>query len=123
VARARELSLEITGAERHLESLRTQRIELDALADEANLLGELERALAPPPVVPPTPMTRIKAIKHFKAIYGGPRGAEEFSGAAGTVNDVPTELLRQLKGRVVPAERGAEIVGKPLESWMDTSGD
>lgn len=94
---------------------------VETTAAAAGLAGKLAAALAPPAAAVPIPHTRIRALKAYRIVFrGGPHGAEEYSGPPGTINDIPTALLGQLKGRVEPAPPGSEIHGVPLEDWMRT---
>ena len=120
VAKAKEIERELRSVALHVEKLTADRLALDALADEAGLLGALERALAPEPVPPAVPTSRIRALKPYKVTFHGRHGPEEYSGAPNSVNDVPTELVKQLKGRVEVVPLTVEILGRPLEPWMIT---
>ena len=122
IARSRELTAEIQSVGTHLENLRADLRSVEATANQAGLGDDLRAALAPPPEPPPVPMVRIKALRNYRATFSGGRyGPEEYSGAAGSIVDIPQALLRQLRGRVEPVAPDTELRGIPLEPWMDTS--
>ena len=121
IARSRELTAEIQSVGTHLENLRADLRSVEATANQAGLGDDLRAALAPPPEPPPVPMVRIKALRNYRATFSGGRyGPEEYSGAAGSIVDIPQALLRQLRGRVEPVAPDTEIRGRPLEPWMQT---
>jgi len=123
VARSRELTQEIQSVETHLENLRTDLRSVEATADSAGLLADLRAALAPPKEPEPIPQTRVRALKAYKVIFNGRYGPEEYSGAPTSVNDVPTQLLGRLKGRVQVVPPDTELRSRPLQEWMPTDGD
>ena len=121
IARSRDLMQEIEAAERHVANLKADLRSVEATANQAGLGDDLRAALAPPPEPPPVPMVRIKALRNYRATFtGGRYGPEEYSGAAGSIVDIPQALLRQLRGRVEPVAPDTEIRGRPLEPWMQT---
>ena len=115
ITRARELRLALAAAETHAQNLRDDLAAVEETAATQGLAAKLAEALTPKGTEP-TPHTRIRAVKHFKAFFRG----MEYSGASGTVNDLPTALLRDLKGRVEVVPPNTELVGLPLQPWMRT---
>ncbi len=123
VARAKEVQQQLRSAEAQVQTFKEILASIEETADAAGLGTQLAEALAPPKEVEPIPHTRVLALKPYRATFRGRYGSEEFSGAAGSINDIPTVLVATLRGRVAPAPPGSELRGIPLEPWMATDGD
>jgi hypothetical protein len=93
-------------------------LEIRSAARAAGIERELNRVLTPPPPPPPEPRTPVRALRHYRLVRQGPHGPQEFSGASGSVMDVPLEVRRKLGAFVEDVGPDVPIRGVPLEGSM-----